>query len=310
MSAIIRCNICGDETIMAFSARDYRRPFDKTEYSLRWCSECALGRIAGTFSPEDVSKFFDIPYYTREPNQMSGPEYRTFLDRLIIHLAWRVDRGVDLTPDELGPANNRTLCDLGCGNGRNLKRFSDAGFKVVGLEPDRVARAIADQIAPVFDGTMETLPAEISSRRFDVVLLSHVFDVCIDLQKSLSNIRSILSPTGMLVVEVPNFAAKGFKVYGAEWPWTDIPRHLTFFTEKSLRRTLEASGFSVKRAVYVGYNRQFSASWREAQMAIRREIGSDNSRSIPSWLWLVRTAFSSAAEKYDSVRVHATPVSN
>ena len=178
------------------------------------------------------------------------------------------------------------------------------------MEPDHVARAIAEQIAPVFDGTVETLPAEISSRRFDVVLLSHVLDVCIDLKKSLSDVRSILSPTGMLVVEVPNFAAKGFQVYGAEWPWTDIPRHLTFFTERSLRRTLEASGFSVKRALYVGYNQQFSPSWRDAQIAIRREIGSDNSRRIPSWLWLARTAFSSAAGKYVSVRVHATPVSN
>ena len=101
MSPAIPCSICGGKTILVFSARDYRRPFDKTEYSLSWCSECALGRIAGEFSREDISKFFDIPYYTHGRNQKSGPERRTFLDRLINHLAWRVDWGVDLTPDEL-----------------------------------------------------------------------------------------------------------------------------------------------------------------------------------------------------------------
>lgn len=67
---------------------------------------------------------------------------------------------------------------------------------------------------------------------------------------------------------------------------------------------------TVKEDLYVGYTRQFSPSWRDAQIAIRREIASDNSRRIRSWLWLAQTAFSGAAEKYDSVRVHATLISN
>jgi hypothetical protein len=156
-----------------------------------------------------------------------------------------------------------------------LKRFREAGFRVVGVEPDPVARARANQYAQVFDGTIEMLPSEVSSTPFDVLLLSHVLDVCTDLKKSMANIRSLLSSTGTLIVEVPNFAARGFRIYRAEWPWTDISRHLTFFTEKSLRLIPEVSGFSVKNVQYLGYTRQFSPAWRTAQATIRQIIGSD-----------------------------------
>ena len=316
MNNVLFCDLCGGNTVEVFSARDYRRPSDNTEYSLRWCRQCAFGRIAGTFTHADVSEFFNIPYYTHGPNQMSkterlaapeGQHQKSFLDRVIFHLAWRVDKGPRLTADVLGPANNRRLCDLGCGDGQNLKRFSNAGFNVVGVEPDPVARAIASQFAEVLDGTVEMPPDEFSARRFDVVLLSHVLDICIDIRKSMSNIRSILSSTGIVIIEVPNFASKGFQIYGAEWPWTDIPRHLNFFTEKSLRLALKTGGFSVKKVQYLGYSRQFTPYWVASQAEIHSKIGHDKShRRIPSPLWLARTAFSSDAKKYDSIRVLAT----
>jgi SAM-dependent methyltransferase len=310
------CELCGHDIVEILSTRDYRRPFDMTEYRLVWCHNCAVGRLAGSFSHKDVGSFFDIPYYTHGSDGIgkSGPlgssakhGKNSFFDRLTAHLAWRCDRGQDLTAAELGPANNRTLCDLGCGDGKNIKHFKDAGFQVVGVEPDPIARSKAEKIAEVFDGTVEELPGAISARRFDVVLLSHVFDVCLDRKKSLANVRSIVKPDGKVVIEVPNFAAKGFQVFGAEWPWTDIPRHLSFFTEKSLKRTLEVGGFSLQKVQYVGFTRQFLPNWRATQDTIRRSLGGAEPRTTPSFLWLVQTAFAPPALKYDSVRVVAIP---
>lgn len=308
VSTVIHCGLCGGDTVKILATRDYRRPLDKTEYGLHWCDKCALGRIAGNFSREDVSKFYEVDYYTHQPSDTETQARKPFLERLIIHLAWRVDRGAHITPDEVGPANNRTLCDIGCGAGENLKRFGDAGFKVIGVEPDSLAQTRANQFAQVFDGTCEALPAEISSQRFDVVLLSHVLEHCFDVRASIANVCSIVAPNGTVIIEVPNNAARGFWTYGAEWPWADIPRHLNFFTEKSLRRVLEVGGFAVKKVQYVGYTRQFLPSWKAMHDAIHREIGNDKSHHrIPSWLWLLQTAFAPAAKKYDSVRILATP---
>jgi 2-polyprenyl-3-methyl-5-hydroxy-6-metoxy-1,4-benzoquinol methylase len=303
------CNLCGGDTLEAFSARDYRRPLDKTEYSLRWCEKCSLGRIAGNFSYADVSKFYDIAYYTHGPADTRDQARTSLLDRVSVHLAWRADRGVDLTPAELGRSADRTLCEIGCGAGENLKCFAEAGFRVIGVEADSIARARASRFAQVFDGTAEALPHEILSQRFDVVLLFHVLEHCNDMRKSVANVRSIVARKGAVVVEVPNSDAKGFCIFRAEWPWADIPRHLNFFTEKSLRRTLEVGGFSVNRVQYVGYTRQFLPDWKMAQDAICKKIGTNEShRRIPSCLWLLQTAFEAAAKKYDSIRMLATPI--
>jgi len=309
------CDLCGGETVQIFSTRDYRRPLDRVEYRVKWCHECAFGRLTGKFTPVDVNKFFDIPYYTHGPGHIGGDERladpenqreKTLVTRAIIHLAWRVDGSIHFTPGELGSPNNRTVCDIGTGNGQNLKRLSDVGFKVVGIEPDPVARAAALKVAEVFDGTAEALPKAISSQTFDVVLLLHVLDACIDFKSAISNVRSILSRTGTVVIEVPNCAAKGFQLYGPEWPWTDVPRHHNFFTEKSLRLALEACGLSVSKVYYLGYTRQFTPFWKATQTKIHKEIGNANSRRRrPAVLWLAQTVFCSRAAKYDSIRVHA-----
>lgn len=274
-----------------FSARDRKRASDRTEYRVTWCRECDLGRLVGDFLPQDAVKFFDIPYYTHSPAKVADGE-RTLLDRAITHLAWRSDKSLDFIPSELGQAGGRSVCDIGCGNGDQLMRFRDAGFVAVGIEPDPAARAIARSFGTVFDGTVEALPQQVMRQRFDVVLLSHVLDACCDFKAALANLSSILGPDGIAIIEVPNCASKGFRHYGAEWPWVDIPRHQTFFTEKSLRQAIKISGLIVQKIIYLGYTRQFSPQWR--------------SRHRPAPLWLGRTIFAPTASKYDSIRVYAT----
>ena len=247
--------------MFVFSAPDCRRPTEPKEYSVRWCSPCDLGRVAGNFTPQDVAGFFDIPYYTHgnhpDANEQSANSKNRrkvpLSERIIRHIAWRVDRSLHFKPEHLGPANNRTFCDIGCGDGLGLQSFRDGGFKVIGVEPDPVALAIAREHGEVFQGTAELMPPEIKGRSFDVVLMMHVLDVCVDIEVAIENVRSILNSKGTLVIETPNGDAKGFQLYGPEWPWTDVPRTQNFFTEKSLRKLLAMNGFAVTQVIYLGY---------------------------------------------------------
>jgi hypothetical protein len=50
-----------------FSAKDYRRPIDSTEYILNWCDNCGFGRLDGKLTPDIVRPFYDIEYYTHQP---------------------------------------------------------------------------------------------------------------------------------------------------------------------------------------------------------------------------------------------------
>jgi len=305
----VSCFLCSSEMEPLFCARDYRRPSDPTEQQVVWCKKCAYGRVLGDFSPSEVARFYHIPYYTHDRSQRRSKE-AAFFDRLRVHLAWRVDAGRDMDPNEIGERSNgraRTLCDIGCGSGDLLSKFSKAGYDVLGIEPDPQARALAERAGKVLPGTAEELPCELGGKQFDVVLLSHVLEHCIEPMCALANARQILATEGTLVIEVPNNAARGFSTFKAVWPWTDLPRHLHFFTERSLRSALYAVGLSVTKVCYLGYTRQFQSEWISTQHEIWKEIGAgpppDFKRA--AWLLLLRTAFARNEVKYDSIRVHA-----
>jgi SAM-dependent methyltransferase len=290
-----------------FHARDHLRPQVSTEYQLDWCAGCAFGCIAGNFTPAMVSDFYTEGYYTHVASGTEQETKRRMLDRIRVHLAWRTDRGIDLSPREVQRAHNLpTLCDVGCGSGQAMSAFRSAGYDVVGIEPDAAARRLAEQTGTVYEGTAETLPDAITGRAFDAVLLSHVLEHCIDPAAALGNVKRLLAPAGTAIIEVPNNAATGFELYGPGWFFADIPRHLQFFTERSLDMALARAGLRVTRAIYTGYTRQFAPEWLAAQEQIRRNAELDRSGANKSaWGLLARTAFASPSRKYDSIRVHA-----
>jgi SAM-dependent methyltransferase len=188
-----------------------------------------------------------------------------------------------------------------------MSAFKRAGYDAVGIEPDAAARSLANQYGEVLEGTAEALPAKVAGMQFDVVLLSHVLEHCIDPAAALRNVKRLLAPGGTAIIEAPNSAALAFETNGPGWFFADIPRHLQFFTQTSLRRALEVAGMRVARVIYSGYARQFTPEWLAAQKEIRAHTGLNGiGRGTGSaWGLLVRTAFARDARKYDSIRVHA-----
>ena len=299
------CLLCGKITRLLFSTRDYARPEDRTVYTVNWCADCSFGRIEGDFTPEIVNLFYPTTYYTHSARVGPSPNH-TFLERLRVHLAWRTDNGTALQPSELAPASS--ICDIGCGNGDNLRKFKLDGTSIaVGIDPDRLARDMASDAGEIFDGTAKSLPKELAGKQFEIVLLSHVLEHCIDPARAILNAKSLLSKNGTLVVEVPNNEAVAFKLFGALWPWSDVPRHLSFFTEPSLSKLLERSGLRILKVHYVGYTRQFMPAWISSQQGIWGATcqGRPPNFGTAAWWLLLKTFWLSPRRRYNSIRVHA-----
>jgi SAM-dependent methyltransferase len=258
-----------------------------------WCDHCAFGTLAGRFAPAEIATFYPPDYYTHQTSPAPGKR-ATILDRILFRVAWELDSGRDLSPGELSRTNPRSLCDIGCGNGTALQRFSSFVPEVCGVEPDPQARQQVREEFAVFDGTAECLPEVVRTKRFDVVLMCHVLEHCLDPRAALGNLRSILSETGTAVIEVPNNAARGFDIFGARWPWTDIPRHLHFFTEASMRIAIASAGLEVTNVFYTGYSRLLHWNWRR------------NLSALDAWRLFALTAFADPPAKYDSIRIHAS----
>ena len=295
---------------------DYRKPNNSQDYKISWCDRCDYGMTENRPSKEEVAGFYALDnYYTHNNNSTQGNgNSLSFLDRLRIHLSYRLDGGEDLNPNEvtsLLKAERPTICEIGCGNGNNLTKFLAEGYAVFGVEPDPSAREMARKIAPnIFAGTAEELPPAITDRKYDIVLMSHVLEHCLDINTVMSNVKGILKDGGVYIVEIPNCNSLGFRTYKGEWPWSDIPRHLNFFTRSSLDKILKKHGFAVELVKYSGFCRQFSNNWLSNEREIwtafsqygTQQQKKPNFRSR-AWKLLFRSMFASNSSKYDSVRL-------
>lgn len=140
------------------------------------------------------------------------------------------------------PEGGGSLLDVGCGNGAFLRLAAACGWRVVGLEPDRVAVDRARQAGlTVHRGGIEYFEGAIEL--FDVITLNHVIEHVHDPVDVLRRCRSLLKPGGRLWLETPNIGGFGYARFGAYWRDLDPPRHLVLFNRRSLQRALIGAGF-------------------------------------------------------------------
>jgi SAM-dependent methyltransferase len=314
----VACLLCREAMIpWMVVPGDWRRPDHPGRYPLYWCRSCQFGQLQPRPARDQIPSFYQLDsYYTHDGESASpGPERLTLLDRLRIKLAFRNDRGVEVDEfwmqGRLSPGAR--VCDLGCGNGNLLARLSRLGHDVIGVEPDPSAcEASRQQGYKVLQGAAEELPDEIRGEQYDCVVMWHVLEHCLDPILAISNAASLLAARGSLIIITPNNEAKGLARAGILWPWLDVPRHLNFFTGKSLQSICTNLGLSVQSIEYQGYTRQFHPEWIRTERRIRDVFSAKAGRSsnLPSafrefnsWSLLFSTAWSSDRLKCDAVRV-------
>jgi SAM-dependent methyltransferase len=294
---------------------DSHRPHDRSPYELFWCDACRLGQLQPRPSQAEADAFYDIPYCTHVTEVYPRPiPPHALVQRARVRLAWAFDRGSHLDADllhDLVRGEPSSFCDLGCGNGWLIAALRERGHRVVGVEPDPVARRLAVQRElTVHAGHADAPPEAVTSQSFDVVVLDHVLHLCLDPRRVLENARRLLRPGGIVVCEVTNNEAAGLQQSGDCWRWLDIPRHVTLFTSASLSRMCAAAGLQVKSVRFGGYTRQFRSEWIEDEVKKRAALypptrGKRVRSYVRNLQLLVRTAFARPESKYDSVRVVA-----
>lgn len=185
--------------------------------------------------------------------------------------------------------------------------------RVVGIDPSEVSgEAVRRRGIEFYYGTAEAMPPEVTSRRFDIVTMTHSLEHCRDPHLALTNIRRLLSNDGIAVIEVPNMECLGFRTYHHAWYHTDAGRHLHFFTQKSLAELCRSADLSPIAIEFSSFTRQFSRGWIAdmAKVWDNLFVGADRI-PIPrpsftrSSIYMMRAILASPQLKYDIVRVYA-----
>ncbi len=300
---------------------DWRRPRNQESFQLYWCEKSQLGCIHPLPELNQIASFYDIDEYYTHHIDFTGfvsASSISFFDKLRTHLAWRFDRGVDVTSkwwkQQFGTASSSIL-EIGCANGHLLQELQADGHKVWGVEPDQQALVLAQQRGlNVFDGTAESLPPEVKSRQYDIIVMNHVLEHTRDPLLALRNAMQLLVDGGKLVMEVPNNSCIGLKSSGIAWMHLDVPRHLYFFTPQSFRAICEKVGFEIVSTQFNGYYRQFENSWINDErkifsvfdsMASHQIVKPKENSKVQAWKLLLKTILAADENKYDSIRIVA-----
>lgn len=120
----------------------------------------------------------------------------------------------------------------------------EVGWTVAGIELVPEAAILAREVTEdIFVGDL--MDAPFPDQSFDVVSAFHVVEHLPDPLGALQRIVRWLTPGGIGLVEVPNFAGLGRRLFGSAWHGLALPFHHSHFTPHTLVCAVEHAGGEV-----------------------------------------------------------------
>jgi SAM-dependent methyltransferase len=204
---VVTCNLCGgSDTDPVCTLADYRFRTDSSRWTIVRCKHCGLGYLNPRPTADEMGAYYPSAYYSYRHN-----------------LRDRYERQAEFVPGEGG-----RLLDLGTATGEFLSVMKQRGWDAHGIE------AFTDAESPQFESiTRAHFPDEapLPDDQFDVVTAWAVFEHLHDPAQAFAECRRMLKPGGQLIIQVPNLEG----TFGHGAVFEDLPRHLYFFSERTLR---------------------------------------------------------------------------
>ena len=191
------------------------------------CEGCGLGYVNPRPSAAEMQRYYPPEYYggfsgDAEYHQARYSRQAAYLDTV--------------TPSDRPPR----LLDIGCAHG-DFPRFMKArGWDVEGVEFSTATKPIDD--FKVYRGDFTQV--SMAENQYDAVTAWAVMEHLHDPAAYFRKVAAVLRPGGIFVFLVTNFDSLASRSLFGE----DVPRHLYFFTEGTVRRYLSSGGLRLELA--------------------------------------------------------------
>lgn len=249
-----KCLICDGAVELIDELYDDRYSYP-TEYDLLECSQCKHKFLEHRFDDDDIGDLYTnfYPRSSYNENDLVMPK----IDKNAILDWWG---GLKSSAYRWVPAGVRVL-DIGCGFGRSLRYHKARGCTAYGVEADKNVAAVAKQLdlditIGVFD------PSSFPSESFDFVTLDQVLEHVIDPKITLEGVSRVLSPTGKVIITVPNSNGCGARFFGKKWVHWHAPYHLQHYSVSSMSALAALTGFKVEKIHTITNSSWMDYQWR------------------------------------------------
>lgn len=215
------CTLCG---------RDAPFRFDASGWAIHRCERCDFEFVHPTPSEEAIAAVYAQGYFS----QKTGHGYSDYFGAEAAVSAEKARVRMDRL-QALGASGS--LLDIGCADGRFVAEARARGFSARGVEVSPEARAaLPAELRDLVHGTLEQAAAHAP---FQVVTMWDVLEHLRDPIGTLRTVGGMLAPRGLFGVVVPVIDNVNARRWPRSWDQYKPPEHLSFFSRRSLRETIE-----------------------------------------------------------------------
>ncbi len=226
-----------------------------SSYDVVSCAQCSFVFADTEATDADYSTYYQL-FSKYENADVSAGGGDTPLDFT------RIEKLVDdlipyLEKDDL-------ILDIGAARGGVLNLLKQKQYmNLYALEPSNLCvQYMKSNNIQAYQGTLNDNLEEIfHGKKFDFIILSHVFEHIYDLNTAMHNISSILQDNGKVYIEVPN-ANQYIDFFVVPYYYFDI-EHINHFEQDSLTRLLGLHGYKTEamhtKSIFVTKDKEYPA---------------------------------------------------
>ena len=230
----VGCPVCGEQNYEDFCAID--RIGLKVQSVM--CSRCPTLYSRKRFDERSLALFYS-KFYREMYTGSSVPTDGWFEEQ--------VSSGNKILSQlkELGVISHdlsgKRVLEVGCGSGGILVPFTEIGAEAVGIDfDDTYMEAGRKRGLNLIDQSIYEFQA---ANKFDLIILKDVLEHLPDLNLVLQRLKSLLSETGNVYIQVPTFEGLEFLGYQNDFLRYFQNAHIVHFSEASLNYVFAKNGF-------------------------------------------------------------------
>jgi len=235
----IKCFLCGSNDVnKILECKDYRFNLSKDVFELVQCKKCGLIYINPMPVADELKKYYPENYYNQ--GTLSNKIIRIYSILMEKIKVYEISYY----------KNSGKILDVGCGTGDFLFSFNKNKWDRYGVDVSKEACEIAKSKLGGNIYNNDLIKCKFPEKYFDVITLNHVLEHFEDPLIEMKEIFRILKDDGILFIRVPNIESIQFRMTREYWLHLDVPRHLFFYSKKTLEKLLNKAKFETIKISY------------------------------------------------------------